>query len=196
MKILGTFLALLFSVTVQAAISDRVIYSGDTPLASDCKVVQTGPLELTVAPCSFTTTGQARVFGRVQSMPALIGVGPLATAVREGRAEWMQGGHRIRGWLTDKQGNIIERSVTWRLPTAAIITVTPGDTYFIYLVKKAGVTMETALLPVSSPRPTGYIHYLAFEFTVPLGTTDLSGIEIEVFTVRPDFPPAKGLFEK
>ena len=181
---------------LSAAVTERVIHAGDTPLFSDCMVTQTGPMELTITPCTFTTTGEARIFSAWQSIRAWIDNGPLAEAISTGRAEWMPDGRRIRGWLTDKQGNIIEKSVTWRLPTAAIITVTPGDTYFIYLVKKAGVTMETALVPVSDSSPVGYIHFLAFEFDVPAGTTDLSSIAIEVFTVRPNFPPAKGLFEK
>ena len=181
---------------VSAAITERVIYAGDTPLTSNCRVTQTGPMELTIAPCTFTTTGEAKIFSIFESIGARLGVGRLANAIVEDRAEMVKDGMRVRGWLTDKQGNIIEKSVTWRLPTAEIITVAPGETYFIYLVKKAGATMETVLLPVSDLSPISYIHYLAFEFTVPLGTTNLGGIEIEVFTVRPDFPPTKGLFEK
>ncbi|KKL79491.1 hypothetical protein LCGC14_2014320, partial [marine sediment metagenome] len=42
---------------VSAAITERIIYAGNTPLASDCRVTQTGPMELTVMPCSWTTTG-------------------------------------------------------------------------------------------------------------------------------------------
>ncbi len=194
--IISFVLWFFFASPVQAGIVERVIYAGDTPLFSDCSLTQTGPMELTVTPCTFATTGQARIFSRIQSLPAQAGIGALASAVRQGRAEWMHGGQRIRGWLTDKQGNIIEKSATWRLPVTNVITVIPGETYFIYLIKKAGVTMEVALIARSVPKPIGYIHYLAFEFEVPLGTTDLNSIEIEVFTVRPDFPPAKGLFEK
>ncbi|HEB26529.1 MAG TPA: hypothetical protein ENI05_01960 [Porticoccus sp.] len=179
---------------ISAAITQRIIHAGDTPLFSDCGVTQTGPMELTVTPCTFTTTGEARIASRLNSVFALTGIGPVAQALREDKAEWH--GNRVRAWLRDKQGNIIEKSVTWRLPTVEIIGVTPGETYFLYLIEDVGVTMEVLLIPVSSPRPAGYIHYLAFEFTVPLGTTNLSSVDIEVFTVRPDFPPAKGLFEK
>ena len=192
--IIGFFLSALLAASSQAGITERVIYAGNTPLASDCRVTQTGPMELTVAPCSFATTGEARIASRLDSAFALMGVGPIAQALREDKAEWH--GNRVRIWLRDKEGNIIEKSVTWRLPTVEIIGVTPGETYFLYLIEDVGVTMEVLLIPVSSPRPAGYIHYLAFEFTVPLGTTDLGGIEIEVFTVRPNFPPVKSLFEK
>ena len=179
-----------------AAIVERVIYAGPTPLASTCRVTQTGPMELTVAPCTFTTTGWARIFGALKSLVARSGVGELARAVAEGKAEWTSDGLRIRGWLRDKQGNIIEKKATWRLPVAESVTVTPGNTYFIYLVKKVGVTMEIKLLPVNDPVPTNYVHYLALDFTVPLGTTDLNTVKIEVYTVRPGPRPAKGLFEK
>ncbi|KKL25629.1 hypothetical protein LCGC14_2403380 [marine sediment metagenome] len=194
-SLLLLFLGGVYGV-VSAGITERVIYAGDTPLFSDCNITQTGPMELTVAPCTFTTTGEAKIFNIFESIGARLGVGRLAKAITENRAEMMKDGMRVRGWLINKQGNIIERSVTWRLPTTKIIAVIPDETYFIYLVKKVGVTMGTALLPVSSPRPADYIHHLAFEFTVPLGTTNLSGIEIEVFTVKPNFAPAKGLFEK
>lgn len=179
-----------------AGITERVIYAGDTPLYSDCTVVQSGPLELTVPPCMFTTTGQAKIFNRLQSLPAMVGAGPLAAAVRDGKAEWMRDGLRIRAWIRDKQGKIIERAVTYQLPVASVITVPPGDTYFIYLVENPGKKMDTVLLPTNAPSPSNYVHYLAFEFTVPLGTINLSGIKIEVFTVRPSFPPARSMFEK
>ena len=194
--IISLLIVLFLGGVAHAAITERIIYAGPTPLASTCQVTQTGPMELTVAPCTFTTTGWARIYGILQSLVARSGVGELARAVAQGKAEWTSNGLRIRGWLRDKQGNIIERSATWRLPSAESVTVTPGNTYFLYLVKKAGVTMEIKLLPVNDPTPTTYVHYLALDFTVPLGTTDLSTVKIEVYTVRRGDRPAKGLFEK
>ena len=179
---------------VSAAITQRIIHAGDTPLASTCTVVQTDSMELTVSACSFTTTGEAKIIDRFESVFAALGAGPVAQALRENKAEWY--GSRVRVWLRDKQGNIIERSATYILPVANLITVPIGGPYFIYLVKNPGLKMEAILLSTRAPRPTNYVHYLAFEFTVPAGTTDLSGIEIEVFTVLPGFPAPKGLFEK
>lgn len=189
-------LTLLFESIGFGAVVERVIHSGDTPLFSDCKVTQTGPMELTVAPCTFTTTGEAKVFGVAESLPAMVGIGPLANALREGKAEWMSGSLRVRAWLRNGQGNIIERSRTRFLPVAAVTVVPAGNVYFLYLIEKPGPTLGVVLMSTSSPRPLNYIHILAFDFTVPVGTTDLSGIEIEVFTVKPGFPPSKGLFQK
>ena len=194
--IISLLFALFLGGVAHAAITERVIYAGPTPLASDCRVTQTGPMELTVAPCTFTTTGTARIYSILQSLVARSGVGKLAGALREGKAEWTSNGLRIRAWLRDKQGDIIERSATWILPVAESVTVIPGNTYFLYLVKKVGVTMEIKLLPVNDPMPTTYVHYIALDFTVPLGTTDLNTVKIEVYTVRPGKRPAKGLFEE
>ena len=179
---------------ISAAMTQRIIHAGDTPLFSDCNITQTGPMELTVTPCTFTTTGEAKIVSRLDSAFALTGLGPVAEALREGKAEWH--GNRVRAWLRDKNGNIIERSATYHLPVASLITVPPGDTYFVYLVKNPGLKMEAILLPANAPRPANYVHHLAFEFAVPPGTTNLSGIEIEVFTVLSGSAPTKGMFEK
>lgn len=179
---------------VAAGITERIIYAGDTPLASDCQLTRTGPMELTVVPCTFTTTGQAKIMSRLDSAFALTGLGSVAQALREDKAEWH--GNRVRAWLRDKNGEIIERSITYRLTTSNSMLVPVGGPYFIYLVKKSSLKMEVILLSTRAPRPANYIHILAFEFPVPLGTTNLSGIDMEVFTVKPDFPPAKSLFEK
>ena len=182
--------------SVRAEIVERVVYAVDTPLASDCRVTQTGLMELMVMPCSWTTVGEARVFSVAKSIPAQLGFGPLAGAISQGKAEWMPNGLQVRAWLRDKNGDIVSRSERLSLPISAVITVPAGNTYFIYLVRKAGPIMEAILLPVSAPRPDNYVHILAFEFEVPIGTTDLSEVTIEVFTVRPGKKPKKGLFEK
>ena len=193
--IISLLVLLLLTTSSQAAITQRVIYAGDTPLASTCQVTQTGPMELTVVPCTFTTTGEARILSRLDSAFALTGIGPVAKALREGKAEWH--GNRVRVWLHDKDGKIIERSVTYHLTTTASIIVPPGDTYLVYLVKSnPGLKMDAILRSEAAPRPANHIHPLVFEFTVPMGTTDLSGIDIEVFTVRPGHAPPKDLFQK
>ncbi|KKL22781.1 hypothetical protein LCGC14_2431990, partial [marine sediment metagenome] len=138
MKVLVTAFFLLFSTLAQADIVDWVIYAGDTPLTTDCRITQTGPMELTVEPCTFTTIGKARIFNALQALPARIGVGALAEALRDGKAEWMPAGLRIRAWLQDKQGNVIERSVTYQLPVTSVMTVPAGDEYYIYLEKVGG----------------------------------------------------------
>ena len=196
-KILNSFLlSLLLVSSTQAGISERIIYAVDTLLASTCTITQTGPMELTILPCTFTTTGDSKILSVFNSLPAHTGLGELARAIRQGKAQWTPGGLRLRVWFQDKQGKVIEKSVTYHLLTTNTITVSPGNTYFIYLIKTARTTMKAWLVLESEPRPTGYINDLVSEFTVPLATTNLTNIEIKVFTVRPDFPPAKGMFEK
>ena len=174
---------------VQAALIERAIFAGDTPLLSTCTVTQSGPMELTVAPCSFITTGQSRIVekSKVKNLP---------NEIAAGRVEMMSDGKRVRGWLRDKAGNIIEKARALFLPVSAVTIIPTGNTYFLYLVEKAGPTLGVVLLSESDPRPVNYVHFLAFAFTVPAGTTDLSGITIEVFTVKPGFPPARGIFER
>jgi len=175
---------------VSATIMQRTIYSGHTPLFSDCAAVQTAPMELTIAPCIFTTTGRAKVHSVIASLPAQAGLGQLGQAIREDKAEWY--GNRVRAWIRDSEGNIIERAVTYILPAAKSIIVPPGDTYYLNLIKVGSVVMDVVLRPTSAPpRPANYIHVLAIEFVVPLGTTDLSSVKIEVFTVIPGSAPSK-----
>lgn len=183
---------------ISAAITERVIYAGDTPLESDCQVTQTGPMEITVMPCFWTTTGEARILtpSIIEWAAAKLGQGAFGRAIGQNRAEWMPDNKRIRGWLVDSQGNIIERSVTYRLGQLAVLTITAGQKYRAYMVDGPGNTMTIFLMDPIDPLPFGFINYLIFKFDVPAGTTDLSTVTLEVFTVRPDFPPAKGLFEK
>ena len=186
---------ILLTSSSQANIIPRVIYAGDTPLSSDCVVTQTGPMELTAGPCLWTTTGQARVFGLLESIPALLGLGELGRAVAEGKAELFQRGTRVRAWLRDKQGNIIERSRI-RILAPTVLSISAGGTWVVYMVDGPGVTMTLVLQPKDDPRPAGTLDYLLLPFNVPAGTTDLNTIKIEVFTVRPGLAPARGLFEK
>ncbi len=194
--ILSLFFWFLLGGFAQADIVERVIYAADTPLFNDCSVTQTGLMELTIAPCSFTTTGQARVFSVIKSLPAKLGIGELARALDRGEAEWLPGNMRVRAWLKSKNGDIIARSERLLLTIPSILVIPAGDTYFIYLVRKAGPIMEAVLLPVSAPQPDNNVHILAYEFEVPIGTTDLSEVIIEVFTVKSGKKPKKGMFEK
>ena len=189
MKVFIAALFLLFSTLARAGIVDRVIYAGDTPLASDCRVTQTGPMELTVMPCSWTITGEARIVPK-EKVPDLKG------AMARGEVEMMPDGKRVRGWLKNRNGSFVRKRQTYRVIPKAVLTITAGQKYVIYMLKGPGQTMNIALMDPEDPRPDTFIDYLIFEFDVPAGTTDLSTIILEVFTVRPNFAPRKGLFEK
>lgn len=180
---------LLLVASSQAGIVERVIYTGDTPLASTCTVTQTGLMELTVSACSFTTTGQARIVAREK-------VSNLPNEIAAGRVQNMPDGKRVRGWFRDKDGNIIDKSKTHTRATPVALSITAGDTWVVYLLDGPGVTMDVVLQRWDDPRPANFIGFIVMPFTVPTGTTDLSTITIEVFTVKPDFPPPKGLFER
>ena len=198
MKILIVALLLLLlgggTDWVSAGITERVIYAGDTPLASDCQVTQTGFMELTVMPCFWTTTGEAKILGPIASFVAATGIGLVAQALREGKAEWHH--NRVRVWFRDKHGNIIERSVTYQVTPKVVLTMVAGQKYVVYMLRGLGQTMNIALMDPADPLPSTFINYLVFAFDVPFGTIDLSTVTLEVFTVRPHFPPAKSLFEK
>ena len=191
-----TWIVLLFLVAfgwstdwVSAAITQRIIHAGDTPLASNCQVAQTGPMQLTVSACSWTTTGQAKIVHESK-------VPNLKNEIAAGRVERMPDGVRVRGWLRNAQGNIIEKSRTRFIPAKIILNIVAGETWVAYLVNGPGRTMVVTLQKRGEPRPTGTLDYILFPFVVPAGTTDLSAINIQVFTVLPGFPPAKGIFEK
>ena len=136
---------------IYAGITERIIYAGNTPLASDCQVTQTGPMQLTISICSWTTTGQGRIFNTIMSLPAQAGVGSLAEAIRQGNAEWLPGGFRVRGWLTNKQGNIIEKSRIRTLPINTVLNIVAGERWVVYLVDGPGVTMDAVLQKASDP---------------------------------------------
>ena len=191
--------SLFVATSIHADITERIIYAGDTPLSSTCKVTQTAPMELTVAACSWTTTGQSRVVNLniIEAMLTELGVGSVAELISQGKAEFLPGAFpsRVRGWLIDKAGNIIERSRA-RVLSPTVLTITAGETWVVYMVDGLGVTMNLVLKKWDGVKPVGTLNYLIMPFEVPAGTTDLTSIKIEVFTVKPNFPPRKGLFEK
>lgn len=179
----------LFLPSAESAIIERVIHAGDTPLASTCTVTQTGPMELTVLACSFTTTGQARIVAK-EKVPS------LPNEIAAGRVQMMPDGKRVRGWLRNKDGTIIDKSKTHTAVTSTALIITAGDTWVVYLTDGPGVTMPVVLQKAGDPRPANFVEFIVMPFTVPIGTTDLSTIDIEVFTVKPDFPPPRPLFER
>ncbi|KKK79944.1 hypothetical protein LCGC14_2828420 [marine sediment metagenome] len=191
-----TWVVLLFLVLlgggydgVSAAITQRIIYAGDTPLASTCAVTQTGPMELTISACSFTTTGRAKIVHESK-------VSNLQSQITAGRVERMPDGKRIRGWIHDKQGNIIEKSKTHVRNVATTVTVPGPGRWVIYLLDGPGINLDVILQLWEDPRPTKYVEYIVMPFVVPVGTTDLNTIDLEIFTVLPGFPAPKGMFEK
>ncbi len=188
-------LILITPALLRADIVERITYSGDTLLKSTCTVTQTGPMELTFTACKWTTTGRSKLFSVLESMPAQLGLGELGEAIKQGKAEWSHGRTRVRAWLRDKQGNIIERSRT-RVLTPTVLAITAGATWVVYMVDGPGVTMNLVLEKWNGTQLAGSLDYLLLPFEVPAGTIDLSGIKIEVFTVKSGRKPPKGLFEK
>ena len=186
--IIGLFFLLLLPFLSQATITQRIIHAGDTPLFSDCAVTQTGPMELSVATCRWTTRGEAGIAPKEK-------VSDLSNKIAAGQAEMMPDGKRARWWLTDNQGNIIDKSRTRVLPPT-VLSISAGNTWVVYMVDGPGVTMTLRLQPWTGISPEGVLNYLLMPFKVPAGTTDLNTIDIEVFTVLPGFPAPKGLFEK
>jgi len=170
-------------------IIQRIIHAGDTPLFSDFTVAQTGPMQLTISGGEFQITGQARV----------IDLGKVPNAFfTDGRAELMPDGKRARVWLQDKiTKQIMDKSKRRTVAGQTLINViahpTMKKTYQIDLRSPSDTVM---LVQVQSwlegqpiPKTSDLTHILAFPFIVPPGTTDLTGIDIEVFTVLTGFPP-------
>ncbi len=172
-----------------AVITQRIIHAGDTPLTSTCLVMQTAPMELTISKCAFTTTGQARIVHQSR-------VPSLKNEIAAGRVERMPDGKRVRGWLRDRQGNIIEKSKTHILNVATTVIVPGPGRWVVYLTDGPGTNLNVVLQLFDDQRPSNYIEFIVMPFVMPVGTTDLSSIDIEVFTVLPGFPASKGLFEK
>lgn len=164
----------------QANIIERIIYAGDTPLASTCTVTQTGPMELTISACSLTTTGQAKIIKREK-------VRNLPTDILAGRAEIMPDNKWVRVWLKNKNGNFINKSKTYTLLNPVVLTIPPGNTWVVYLTSKPGSRMGVVFQSWTSPRPTNFIEYIIIEFNVPIGTINLNTIDIEILTVKPNF---------
>jgi len=189
--IIGLLLSFLVggATGVSAVITQRIIHAGDTPLASTCVVTQAGPMELTISKCAFTTTGQAKIVDESK-------VPSLKNEIAAGRVERMPDGKHVRGWLRDRQGNIIEKSKTHVRNAATTVTVPGPGWWVIYLLDGPGVNLDVVLQLWEDPRPANFVEYIVMPFVVPVGTANLNQVDLEVFTVLPGFPAPKGLFEK
>lgn len=178
-------------------IKKRIIHAGETPLFSDFTVAQTGPMQLTVSGGSFQITGQARVLPK-EKVPREF--------LEDGRAEMMPDGKRVRVWLQDKATKKIEsksfrRVIVGNTVINIVAHPTKDKNYRIDLESPSDTVMMVSTkswlagqLDVSYG--PNYSHFIVLPFVVPSGTTDLSGINIEVFTVLPGFPPKPLAWEK
>jgi len=170
-------------------IKQRIIYSGDTPLFSDFAVTQTDPMQLTISGGDFQITGQAKILEK-KKVPA--------DFLADGRAELMPDGKRVRVWLQDKVTKQIKdkskrRTILGQTTVNAVAHPTKSKTYRVDLRSPSDIVMlvqvQSWLEDEPEPITSDLTHTLVFPFVVPPGTTDLSGIDIEVFTVLPGFPP-------
>jgi len=172
-------------------LKNRIIYAGDTPLFSDFTVTQTGPMQLTISGGDFWITGQARIVDK-HKVPS--------DFFDDGRAERMPDGKRVRVWLQDKQTKqIMDKSKRRKIVGQTVVNITSHPTktkeYRIDLESPTDIVMQIKIKswlenqPVDKYGPN-YTHFIVLPFTIPAGTTDLSGIDIEVFTVLPGFPPS------
>ncbi len=193
-SLLWAFCFLFFWPTVtNAQIVNRSIYARETSLASTCLAILTGPMQITIPACSFTTTGQARVLSQTDSNRD-----QLEDLLSKNMAEKTSDG-RIRVWLQKKDGTVEDRSRTVTLSANVIQTIVPlaADTYYrAALGIEAGManilwqssTDQRTWLP-TPPASWSLIHILIFPFLVPAGDTSLFNNRIEVFTVLLGFPP-------
>lgn len=171
-------------------IKPRIIHAGDTPLFSDFTVTQTGPMQLTVSGGDFQITGQAKILEKGK-IPAQF--------LTDGRAELMPDGRRVRVWLQDKATKKIKdkskrRTIVGQTTINVIAHATKSKAYRVDLSSPSDTVMlaqvQSWLEDEQEPVTSNLTHTLIFPFMVPPGTTDLSGINMEVFTVLPGFPPA------
>ena len=192
-RLVGLLCLFLATGSASAEVRGRVMYAGETPLASTCTVSVVAPMTLRIAPCVFTTTGEARVRAyRPEHHQALLD---------EGKAERLpHDPTRVRLWKLGKDGQPVERSQALTLPAAVDMVATPGATHRIVLTRRGDTVRLDALLQRRPTRgaypafPPGHapVQILAFDFAVPAGTTDLHTVPVEVFTVLPGFPPGTG----
>ena len=201
MNFIYSFLLIAFLASPAiAGVVQRIIYAGETPLASTCTASLTGPMQITIPACSFTTTGQARVMPMTDSNRA-----QLRDYLSKNMAEKHPDG-RIRVWLQKKDGTIHERSRTVTLSVGTVLDIpTPvvNTLYQAGLGIKAGVGSVFLQSSIDggntwTPAPPmgwNFVHILIFPFLVPSGDFDLSDDPIEVFTVLPGFPAGTGPLE-
>jgi hypothetical protein len=169
---------------------ERVVYAGDTPLLSELRVSQVGPLRLRIAAGRFRTTGEARVEIERPEHDAL---------VKAGKAERLGDG-RVRAWLLDERGEPIEPAREYAVPDTDLdIPQAAEDRAYGVWLCTDGVQVRPMLRRVqgvTAPLPAPWRECCSFPivltFVVPVGTTDLRDIPIEVLTVKPGFPAGTG----
>lgn len=182
---------------ITSAVTQGLIYAGDTPLACSIRVEQTGPMELTLHAGTFTTTGQARIRDLTGQDAASI-----SQRIADGLAGRLADGKRWREWLTARDGTVL-RSETFTIGTQRLtLTSDPARPvrYAIDLVSVNGAAeirvsrivdgRETAGAPPPGARPVQ--HPLVFAFMLPAGAADLAPLTIYTLTVLPGFPPGTG----
>ena len=176
---------------IVSEVNRGLIYAGDTPLASTLVVEQTGPLQLGVRAGSFTTTGQARIRSYVPANHDAM--------IAAGRGELLAEGNRVRGWIQDKTGALVDKAETYTLTSDTVITLTSDPTrpvaYRLDLLGQgttAEVFVRRKVIDVEQypapPPGRKTLQTLVFEFIVPPGAVNITPIDIYAFVVRPGFP--------
>lgn len=176
-----------------------LIYAGDTPLACDINIQQSGPMQLVAKAGSFTTTGQAKIIDpkEPKNKTKLAKLNNLKT---KGHAEDLPDG-RMRVWMQREDGSLVDKCKTCSCLSDTVINIPLAamDKYYrVDLGEIGGVSSvilrEVSRLhdPVDAP-PVGwsYVHMLTLPFKVPGGTIDLSTIDIYYLKVIPRFPIEK-----
>ena len=176
---------------ITSEVGRGLIYAGDTPLACDIVVEQTGPTQITVRAGSFTTTGQARIRPYVSSKHNAL--------IAAGKGELLPDGARVRGWIQDRAGVPVDKAKTYTLAADRGVALTSDPTrpvaYNVDLIGQginADVFIKRKVVNVEqygSP-PPGWkkVHELVFEFVIPPGGTDITAIDIYALVVNPGFP--------
>tara|TARA_Y100000310_G_C20702209_1_gene830953 strand:- start:919 stop:1455 length:537 start_codon:yes stop_codon:yes gene_type:complete len=173
----------------------KITYAGDTPLFSDFIVTQTGPMQLTISGGIFQITGQARILDKKKIPPAFF---------QDGRAELMPDGKRARVWLQNKiTKQIKDKSKRRTIVGNTVVNIVAHSTKDKYYQIDLRSPSDTVMLVdvnswfsnVRKNITPDLTHTLVFPFLVPVGTTDLSGIDIKCFKVLPGFPPEQPEWE-
>ena len=183
----------IWQSSAQADIVDRVIHAGETPLASSCTVSLTGPMQLTISGCSFTTTGY------YHTVPANKAPANVHGLIASGKAEKLADG-RIKVWLQNKDGTVFEKSRTIILssdvainipilPEAAWHRITLGVSASVGSVVAQSWTATTRRWLPDPPVGWEPIHILMLEFLVPAFQNNLNNITIQAIKILPGFPP-------
>jgi hypothetical protein len=176
-------------------IVDRVIYAGKTPLFSDFVVTQSGPMQLEISGGEFQITGQAKHFDPSDVPPEFFS---------DGRAEMDDEG-KARVWLQDKvTKQLKDKSKRRRIAETTTVNITADlsktKSYRIDLRSPSDIEMliqtQSWLDGERAPATEDLTHTLVFPFKVPVGTTNLNDLKIEVFKVLPGRQPAPLPWEK